>query len=101
MAQCISVIQLYLTTQIFSAHLGLTNFFQHSLAQSTIHIHTMHKADRRTTNDEDDEHGLPHVQPGEITPDGVTWQKQQSPGQVMAGRGDMGPGSSDSRAPDA
>ena len=22
----------------------------------------------------DDEHGLPQVQPGEITPDGVTWQ---------------------------
>ena len=30
----------------FDAHLGLTNFFQHSLAQSTIYIHTMHKADR-------------------------------------------------------
>ena len=39
-----------------------------------IYIHTMHKADRRTTNDEDDKHGLPQVQPGEITPDGVTWQ---------------------------
>ena len=26
--------------------------------------------------------------------------KQQSPGQVMAGRGDVGPGSSDGRAPD-
>ena len=49
-------------------------FFQHSLAQSAIYIHTMHKAVRRTTNDEDDEHGLPQVQPGEITPDGVTWQ---------------------------
>ena len=35
----------------------------------------------------DDEHGLPQVQPGEITSDGVTWQQQQqSPGQVMAGR---------------
>ena len=22
----------------------------------------------------DDEHGLPQVQPGETTPDGVTWQ---------------------------
>ena len=44
-------------------------FFQHSLAQSAIYIHTMHKADRRTTNDEDDEHGLPQVQPDEITPD--------------------------------
>ena len=63
----------------------------------------------------DDEHGLGSarrdnsrwshlakttVQPGETTPDGVTWQKQQSPGQVMAGRGDVGPGSSDGRAPD-
>ena len=48
----------------------------------------------------DDEHGLPQVQPGKTTPDGVTWQKQQSPGQVMAGRGDVGPGSSDGRAPD-
>ena len=48
----------------------------------------------------DDEHGLPQVQPGETTQDGVTWQKQQSPGQVMAGRGDVGPGSSDGRAPD-
>ena len=57
----------------FDAHLGLTNFFQHSLAQSTIYIHTMHKADRRTTNDEDDKHGLPQVQPGETTLDGVTW----------------------------
>ena len=34
----------------------------------------MHKADRRTTNDEDDEHGLPQAQPGKITLDGVTWQ---------------------------
>ena len=35
----------------------------------------------------DDEHGLPQVQPGEITLDGATWHKQQqSPGQVMAGR---------------
>ena len=49
-------------------------FFQHSLAQSAIYIHTMHKADRLTTNDEDDEHGLLQVQPGEITLDGVTWQ---------------------------
>ena len=57
----------------FNAHLHLT-IFQHSLAQSAIYIHTMHKADRRTTNDEDDKHGLPQVQPGEITPDGVTWQ---------------------------
>ena len=48
----------------------------------------------------DDELGLPQVQPGETTPDGVTWQKQQSPGQVMAGRGDVGPGSSNGRAPD-
>ena len=39
----------------------------------------------------DDEHGLPQVQPGETTPDGVTWQKQQSPGQVMAGRGTWAP----------
>ena len=54
--------------------MSLTNFFQHSLAQSAIYIHTMHKADRRTTNDEDDEHGPPQVQPGELTPDGVTWQ---------------------------
>ena len=39
-------------TQVgIESHLGLTNFFQHSLAQSAIHIHTMHKADRRTTND--------------------------------------------------
>ena len=30
----------------FDAHLGLTNFFQHSLAQSAIYIYTMHKADR-------------------------------------------------------
>ena len=26
----------------------------------------------------DDEHGLPQVQPGETTPDGVTWQKQNN-----------------------
>ena len=39
----------------------------------------------------DDKHGLPQVQPGETTPDGVTWQKQQSPGQVMAGRGMWAP----------
>ena len=30
----------------------------------------------------------------------TTRQKQQSPGQVMAGRGDVGPSSSDGRAPD-
>ena len=75
-------------------------FFQHSLAKSAIYIYN---AQGRQTNHlwwKDDEHGLPQVQPGETTPDGVTWQKQQSPGQVMAGRGDVGPGSSDGRAPD-
>ena len=40
---------------------------QHGLAQIDIYIFTMHKADRRTTNDEDDEHSLPQVLPGEIT----------------------------------
>ena len=34
----------------------------------------------------DDEHGLPQVQPGEITPESPGKQQQQSPEQVLAGR---------------
>ena len=50
----------------------------------------------------DDEHGLPQVQPGEITPDGVTWQTTTTVTWTGDGwKKDVGPSSSDGRAPDA
>ena len=48
----------------------------------------------------DDEHGLPQVQPGEKTPDGVTWQTTTVTWTGDGWKKDVGPGSSDSRAPD-
>ena len=50
----------------------------------------------------DDEHGLLQVQPGKITPDGVTWQTTTTVTWTGDGwKKDVGPGSSDGRAPDA
>ena len=49
----------------------------------------------------DDEHGLPQVQPGEITPDGVTWQTTTTVTWTGDGwKKDVGPSSSHGRAPD-
>ena len=48
----------------------------------------------------DDEHGLPQVQPGKITLNGVTWQTTTTVTWTGGGWKDMGPSSSDGRAPD-
>ena len=75
-------------------------------AQSSLECHLHSQCTRQTDEPlmmKDDEHGLPQVQPGKITPDGVTWQTTTTT-VTWTGDGwkkDVGPGSSDGRAPDA